>query len=361
MKKTLAILLALMLVLVNVAALASELDPADPIVPAEGETTVPPITPGQSVDVKTITIHKTIIVNGAEKPAEGEKAAEDATKPVAPAQTITFTVGEGKAEKANADAVIPVITISNAVFAEGKTDADITITMDKAFNSTGIYTYEVTENDNKAAGVNGNKAIDKMELKITVVQGKEGLELGGIALRQKGKKTDTIENTYEAGALTVQKLVTGNLAETDKDFEVTVTFTAPEGRNVLSTIAYVFDAEAAADKEDSTIAASAWKDGVATQVIKLKANEKVTFTNIPKDVTYKVEEADYVTTDNYEAPTYEKQTGKIAAKETVDSTVTNKKEINIDTGVTVETLPYVMILAIAMIGAVVMLRKREEY
>jgi hypothetical protein len=350
-----------------VAALASELDPADPIVPAEGETTVPPITPGQSVDVKTITIHKSIIVNGAEEAEEaeegeeGEAAAADPTKPLAPKQTITFTVGEGKAEKANKDAVIPVITISEAVFAEGATAADITITMDKAFNSTGIYTYEVTENDNKAAGVNGNKAIDKMELKITVVQGKEGLELGGIALRQKGKKTDTIENTYEAGALTVQKLVTGNLGETDKDFEVTVTFTAPEGRTVLSTIAYVSDAAAAADKEDKTIAPADWKEGVATAVIKLKADEKVTFTNIPADVTYTVVESDYVTTDNYDKPVYVKDSGKIAAKTTEDATITNNKEIIIDTGVTVETLPYVMILAIAMIGAVVMLRKREEY
>ena len=53
-------------------------------------------------------------------------------------------------------------------------------------------------------------------------------------------------------------------------------------------------------------------------------------------------------------------TTKVVVADTI--TITNTKDIIPDTGITLETLPYVLLMALAMMGLVALkLRKREEY
>ena len=51
------------------------------------------------------------------------------------------------------------------------------------------------------------------------------------------KKVSEIDNFYSAGKLTVQKIVTGNMANSDDTFNVTVRFTPKEGKKLKSKIA----------------------------------------------------------------------------------------------------------------------------
>ena len=69
-----------------------------------------------------------------------------------------------------------------------------------------------------------------------------------------------------------------------------------------------------------------------------------------------------VDTETTEAtdPDEEPTTTKVVVADTV--TITNTKDIIPDTGITLETLPYVLMMALAMMGLVALkLRKREEY
>lgn len=95
-------------------------------------------------------------------------------------------------------------------------------------------------------------------------------------------------------------------------------------------------------------------------------NESVTLSNIPANVTYTV-------TEN--SDTYESDGGKLADNsafadddKTIEAgdedfvTFTNtKNDGNIDTGITMDSIPYIVLLALAVVGiAAVTMKKRYE-
>ena len=174
---------------------------------------------------------------------------------------------------------------------------------------------------------------------------------------QTDTKTGGFTNEYSAGSLAVKKEVTGNLGDTTKEFEVTVTFTKPTGKTISSTIRYT-------DGTAKTIAPSDWTNGTAEVVIYLKHDETVTFTNIPYGVTYTVEEGDYTAEADggYDAATYvfsDETNKKIdTASDTV--TITNNKSVGVDTGITLDSLPFVLILAVCAGAVVLFVVKRRR-
>ena len=98
--------------------------------------------------------------------------------------------------------------------------------------------------------------------------------------------------------------------------------------------------------------------------------ESAVFTNIPAGVTYTVEEdakhaagADHPeTTEEGYTVTYTKsdEEGKIAAGDTDTVTVKNEKKTEVDMGITLDSLPYILIALVAVIAiAVVVIRKRR--
>ena len=239
------------------------------------------------------------------------------------------------------------------------------------YNVVGVYTYEITEKDNGVAGVTYHS--DPITLVVTVQQTSDSKnlvatvhceyepEIGGGA----ADKNDTFENVYSAGTLSVKKEVTGNMADRDKEFEVTVTFTSE--KPVKEAISYENEGE------DLTVAVGEWKEAngvyTASKILNLKHNETVTFTNIPYDVTYTVKESDYTDADGYDEAKYEgsdvtddKKAEK--AEGTLDSpfenvNITNNKESEVDTGINLDSMIYIAILAVAAVGLVgVVARKR---
>lgn len=309
-----------------------------------------------------------------------------------PEETFTFTAvatnvknagvkEDGRTPITKADA--PKLTIESAKYGLNGATTDgatqnLEITKDKPFPNVGIYYYTVTEAASGTAGVTTHAG--DMLLKVSV-----GYNEAGTALEEKyvfynemnpttgegttGTKGAAIENTYSAGSLKVKKVVTGNLGDKNKKFNVTVTFTAPAGKTVAGNISYVENGT------PKTIKSSDWKDGVATVKIAVAHNDDaITFTNIPYDVTYNVKEDDYTkaadgTTKDYDEAKYEavdsdteKGTkGKIdTASETM--TITNNKgNDNIDTGVILDNAPYILMLAVVAGGAMTLvIKKRRE-
>lgn len=296
----------------------------------------------------------------------------------APAETFNFTVipgatvngAEKTVEKSEATTIPAMAANSDkktVAFTALTEDGTGTFTVDVAnlsITKPGIYYYTVTETPSNTAGV--DYAADPMIMVITAGYADDGENstlsywVGLHDSKVFNDKNKPFENTYTAGSLNVTKKVTGSLGNKDKKFKIDVTFTAPAGKTVKSTITYVNDGE-------KSIAPAAWKLNTTTNkyeanvTVELAHKGFVQFNNIPKDVTYNVEEQDY-SREEYTA-TYEETTkaGTITS-DVKSTTITNKRgDDTIDTGVILDNAPYILMLAVVAGGAMTLvIKKRRE-
>lgn len=157
--------------------------------------------------------------------------------------------------------------------------------------------------------------------------------------------------------LTVTKTVTGKLGDTNKAF--TFTITKADGTSANITDANVEISEADSAKVE-------WlRNGKFT----LKDGASITFKNLPSG-EYKILEEDY-TGEKYETSWQIGTDGEVQEKNstatvtigTTEQTVhfTNHRTLKPDTGVLLDTLPYIVILAVVAGGvALLMLRKHRK-
>ena len=312
----------------------------------------------------SVTITKKYTVTGSE-----EKKA--------PAETFTFTVTPGAkvngaektVEKSEATTIPTMAANSNektVEFTALTEDGTGTFTVEVAnlnITKPGMYYYTVTETPSNTAGV--DYAAKSMIMVITAGYADDGEDSSlsyWAALHDStnyNDKNSKFENTYTAGSLKVTKKVTGSLGDKDKKFNVDVTFTAPAGKTVKSTITYV-------NNGAESIAPDAWKLNTTTNqyeakvTVELAHKGSVQFNNIPKDVTYIVEEQDYSGAE-YTA-TYEGDKSGTIANDVKSTTITNHKgDDNIDTGVILDNAPYILMLAVVAGGAMTLvIKKRRE-
>ena len=232
------------------------------------------------------------------------------------------------------------------------TEANAVINL-PAYTSVGVYTYSFKQNVGTTSGVKYYKddAEQTMKLVVTVVQDGTQKRVAAIHVENgstSADKTGVITNTYENGSLEIKKTVTGNMGDKTKYFDVTVTFAPANGETIKSAITYTGGQYAQAVAVTNN-----------TATIQVKDGDTVTFANIPATVTWTVNEADY-TREGYDAATYSTQT-KAATAGTKDTCeITNNKDITVDTGISLDSLPYILVLAAAVIAGVVMfVRKRN--
>lgn len=286
------------------------------------------------------------------------------TGTTSPAETFTFSdltcTGVSDAGVGVTKDNAPVPTIDSATFEKGaagdktKGKQTITITMPE-YNAVGIYTYTFTENDGNTAGVSYRS--EAITLVVTVIEQNGKVRVAAVHAGEKGAKSGNFDNTYSAGSLAVKKNVTGNLGDKTKEFNVTVTFSAPEGDTVREAITYVDGTET------KTIPAN-WNTSASANIT-LKNGETVTFTNIPYGVTYTVEEDDYTSeaAGKYDPAVYgfSDDTNKKIDSDMDTVTITNNKNGTVDTGVMLDSLPYILVLAfVAVAGTALILKKRAN-
>ena len=353
MKKFLAILMAILMVLsMATVAMASEMpDPsADPV----------PENPSPTYkDMSIVTVYK--VYN-----AEGDTA-------VSPAETFSFSkvefvsasqTGSGYTEEW-AKANVPTITSVNYASGDAGKDntkqKEATITLPTNYPSVGIYNYSFTETNNGTAGVTYRST--PIRLVVTVIEQGGKKRVAAVHCEgENGTKSAVFENTYSAGSLKVTKEVTGLMGDKNKEFQFSVTITAPAGKNLESTFSF--------KKNGSLAPVDTYDYNATTKTVTftLKDNESFSIGNLPVGVTCTVSE---IAEEGYET-TIDGQTAnktddgkynkEVTISDATESTVayTNDKDGNVDTGVSLDTLPYVLVLALAGAGLVLMIARKRR-
>lgn len=338
MKKLISVLLAVMLVLsMSVVALAEDADGQDDPIEVSGPSST----------AMTITFAKSYQTSAGTTPA------------TTPDETLSFTVN---AVNGNPDDTM--ITVANQKVNNGTITVNI-----PSYTKVGKYNYTITENDAGTQGViyDTTTAIGIQVLVTYNANDSTKLDVDAVLStpkmvndKQEGKINEIV-NTYDLGSLTVKKTVSGNLASPTQKFDIDVTFTSD--KPVLSAISGA-----------ATINASDWTKPEGTtswsvkRTVSLGNGESAVFSNIPVGVTYSVEEqtkhtdADANVSDGSKGYTvaYTGQTGTITASGAT-ATVTNTKGETIKTGITTDSLPYVVLLGCVALFGAAMIVKRKAY
>ena len=326
LKKAFAFTLVLMLLIgINVPAFAADAEGDNP-------TTDNPIY----TDMTSITIRKDYKLIGAGS---------------SPAETFTLEQsGSGRVKDGDAQSAPALGAITGAVFEEGAAadpaaSGTITVTLPQ-YDSVGIYEYTLIEKNGTTAGVAYYG--DAIKLVVTVINGDDGkLRVAAVHTESEGAdKSDTFENTYSAGTLKISKTVTGNMGDKNKYFEFTVLLSGRSGMTYPETFAVSGGSYA---QNPTTIMLS------EETTFMLKHGDTISIANLPYDVDYMVIE---MAADGY-TTTSTNETGRISAAEQT-AAFTNVKNSAVDTGVMLDSLPYVLMLAAVLGGAAVMVVRRRR-
>ena len=285
-----------------------------------------------------------------------------------PAETLAFTIERtsvtDSAEGVTAENML-VPTLDTVSYAEGDAgDTDMTKTLTitlPSYTSVGIYTYTITQTAGNKAGV--SYWASDIRLVVTVVQDTNGLLRVATVHTEggEGEKSDDITNTYSAGSLSVSKTVTGNMGDRSKYFAIKVTLTGKQGKTYAASYPVSGGSKLGNGTDDSN--SSTISIG-APATFFLKHGETFTIKNLPYGVTYTVAEADYTGENGGYNPadyTYsDSETVKTVdtALETVE--ITNNKQAIVDTGIVLDSLPYVLLLVLSIGGVVLFVLKRRS-
>lgn len=375
MKKLLATMLALVCAVgMSITALAVDGEKT-PSVPS---STVSPVDPLEgkymdaSLTTNTVTITKDYQLTNADT--------------VSPAETFSFSIERTSVSDA-ADGItkdnMPIPTIGTVSYTKGEAGSatsskDITVTL-PAYTSVGVYTYTIKEviPTRPTAGV--TYRTDDITLVITVVEVNGKKVVAAVHCETPkdvsyieegptidGTKTDTFVNTYSAGNVEITKVVTGNLGDKTKYFDVTITLTLDSNKD-YSGVSITANGDELSWKgtNDETNPTSIDLTTTTSATFHIKDGETVVISNIPYGVTYTVTETDYSDyTETIARPVDVDANKDGIAVYTIDSakesvTVTNHKQGEVDTGINLDNMPYIVLLGIAAAGMILFLARKR--
>lgn len=290
-----------------------------------------------------------------------------------PSETLTFTatfIGyKDAADEADPDVTTENMTATQSV-AAGTNSYEVTFTPDiDNFSQAGYYTFRVTEEGQSIQGEEYNsKGASSFDFVVLVGYDAAGdLEITDV---QFVTKTDTQDakisgftNNYATGEFQIKKTMSGNQADVNDTFEVTLTVSA-YGSNKLDpafTNILVNDVSTAP------------KTGTHEYTVTIGNNQTLTIAGIPVGAQVTVEETDKIgedgiaytatystssldagTEDSEDAPTI-----TVLADGTAKVGIHNFRDSSIDTGVTTDSMPYILLMAFVAILAVAFVAKKR--
>ena len=260
---------------------------------------------------------------------------------VNPAEIFNFTVGTGTVDGTGVSGVTaPKINDFSISFDEEGQVASSTDLQLPTFKHVGVYTYEISETAGNTAGMRYNEKAYKLQ--VTVFNDGVGgfKRVVTLVTGENDVKTDKILNTFEAGELVVTKEIIGNFSQSDDTFEVTVTLTPDEGKNLkegpITVTGAVEDSGTVNRNGDEVTVTFTVTDG-----------SEVKIANVPYDVSYVVTED----SGDYKEKITDTDNGKID-KDTQKVKIVNTLDQEVATGVNLDNLPYILVLALVGVGLI---------
>lgn len=269
---------------------------------------------------------------------------------------------------------IPDSTVTygaNTATTEGLEKTVAVALKDVEWPGVGVYYYKVNEVAGNTAGVTYDNHEAWLKVTVAYDETRDIYYTAFVTLNFKdedkdgitdGTKTDGFTNEYSAGSLAIKKNVTGNMGDQEAYFAVKVTLNGETSKTYLESYSV---SGGSYDDNPTTIAI-----GTETTFY-LKHNETITIENLPYGVTYTVVEDNYTSDEKggYDAPEYainntnvdESVEGASATINSASDTVTikNNKGITVDTGISLDSMPYILILAVACIGLFMFFAKKR--
>ena len=337
MKRILAMLIVLILAMASTVMALAATDPNDPTTWQSDEITF-----------QTGGFKKTVTTSGV-------------SNNIVPTETLQFT---SSPDTSNPDTTNLTVTGFAVTQAEGYLEVKV-----PKYSKVGVYKYTIAETAGNTQGETYSTSTVGLTVVVTYDYNEKKLvATPGITKNASGQKENEFINTYVLGALTVTKTVEGNMGNTNQPFDITITLNSAEGKYVNSDITV----SGGTDTGNVQTVEKGWT-GTKKVNIKIKSGETVTINNVPKGVSYIVEEseahaaADLNGSNSATGYTIEydgNETGTIAIDDNSiqkATTVKNTKNVTVDTGIELETLPYLMIIAIALFStALLVVRRRNE-
>ena len=375
MKKLLATMLALVCAVgMSITALAVDGAASTPSDPSSTTSSEPEYNYLPADGTATVTITKDYQLTNAGT--------------VSPAETFYFSIERTSVSDA-ADGVtvvnMPLPTIGNVAYNAGDAGSanakkNITVALPE-YTSVGIYTYTIKEiipgtadtalKDKKpTAGVTYRTEDITLVITVVEVNGKKVVaavhcENPVDTSNKNGTKTSEFVNTYSAGNVEITKVVTGNLGDKTKYFDVTITLTLDSTKDYSGvSITANGDELSWKDANNGTNPTSIDLTTTTSATFHIKDGETVEISNIPYGVTYTVTEADYAS-EGYDKAEYAfTDTDKECTVKTIDSaletvTITNNKTGEVDTGINLDNMPYIVLLGIAAAGMILFLARKR--
>lgn len=232
-----------------------------------------------------------------------------------------------------------------------------------SLSEVGVYEWIVKEDEGNTAGVTYSDAEVHVIALVEYNNPEHKLQVKSVESYIKkinGEKAYTYTNTFKSGEFTVAKEVQGNMANVNDEFEISVTLTSAKPIGTDVTLA------------GTTVTADQWteEDGTWTYTSTLNYSAiggKKTFDDIPVGVTVTVEENQAA--DKMNGYTYvSTKVGEndftsltVADNTNAAIVVTNDKTTGIDTGFSMDNAPYMMIMAMVVLAGVAMMMKRRAY
>lgn len=338
MKKFLALLLAAMMLLSLTAAFAEE----TPVAPSTTEARFTKRWDNAVPTADTLTFKTEFVM----EKVTGSTTAPDVA--VVPA-TITLPLNG---------------THTNGVF-----EVPFTVT---APNEYGTYIYKITEvipegaedgpitYDDEALYV----AVLYTATELTVTLVNEPVNTQGRAEdvepsdKPDGKK-DQFVNQYDVGSFEVTKVITGNAANLEDRFVVAVTFTSDV---TLDNLSMTWSSSEDEDATANAIQITKLEAGKSETInIEIGNGEIIFFDNVPVGVKASVVETKQVGKEdlNFYEPTYEGNDVTVVSGDSSTITITNTKTTEIPTGLELDSVPYIVLLAVVALGVVGFIVKRR--